>query len=140
MKEFRLGYDEISSLPILPFRQLGILCCRRLAHLTLDNRFSKALKTLEQSLGPPINEQLRRDAFNAANSAYVSISCRDAEMNVEAAVFCTLVCAAENFANANLLGNFEFVLSKGELLSFDQIKQIECDLMTQIESSSPDHQ
>lgn len=126
----KVGREDISSLPMLRFRQVGIACCRRLLHLTKDHRFAKALKKLEQSLGPPCNEQLRRDAFNAANSAYLDISARKSEMTVEAAVFCTLVCASESFASSNLLGNFEFALSKGELISIDQIRKIETEIIS----------
>jgi hypothetical protein len=130
MRKLKIGRDEISSLPMTQFRELGIACCQRLAHLTKDNRFAKALKKLEQSVGPPCNEPLRRDAFNAANSAYVDIHHQQNEMTVEAAVFCTLVCASENFASSNLLGNFEFALSKGEFLSLDQIRRIEAEIIT----------
>ncbi|MBI1345279.1 hypothetical protein GC163_03230 [bacterium] len=86
---------------------------------------AKALKTLEASLGPPMNERLLRDAFNAANSAYLEISQRDNRMTIEAAVACTLVCACEGHVNSSLLGNFESALSQAEALNLDQIRTIE---------------
>lgn len=128
----RLTPQEISSFPLPEFRQFGILCCRRLAYLTNDKRFGKALRRLEQSLGPPLDDRMRRDAFNAANSAYIDIYRQHNAMSVEASVMCTLVYACWDTATPNLLGNFEFALSKAELLSLDQIRSIEQELLEQI--------
>eukprot|EP00456_Euglypha_rotunda_P074649 TRINITY_DN6850_c0_g1_i18.p1 TRINITY_DN6850_c0_g1~~TRINITY_DN6850_c0_g1_i18.p1 ORF type:complete len:132 (+),score=7.40 TRINITY_DN6850_c0_g1_i18:507-902(+) len=119
---------RVGPFSLQQFRRFGILCCRRLAYLTKDRRLAKALTKLEQSLGPPMDERLRRDAFNAANSACSDISRRDGDMTIEAAVACTLVCACEGDANTNLLGNFEFALSKAESLTIDEIREIEYEL------------
>ena len=65
--------DAIKTLSLQHFRRFGIACCHRLRCAERDKRLAKALKKLELSLGPPINEQMRIDAFNAANSAYLDI-------------------------------------------------------------------
>jgi len=131
----KLRPEGIGSFPLQQFRQFGILCCHRVAYLTKDRRLAKALKKLEQSLGPPMDERLRRDAFNAASSAYADIRCQHDDMTIEAAVACTVVCACEGFANTGLLGNFEFALSKAESLTLDEIRKIERELIDQLESS-----
>lgn len=133
--KLKLSPESVGSFPPYEFRQLGLLCCRRLAYLTKDKRFAKALKSLEQSLGPPVDERMRRNAFNAANSAYTDIRSRHDNMTIEAAVVCTLVCACGNGANSTLLGNFEFALSKAESLKLDQIRAIEREMIAQILSS-----
>ena len=130
----KLHPEGINSFPLPIFRQFGILCCHRVAYLTNDKRLLKALKKLEQSVGPPNNERMRRDAFNAANSAYLDIRCRQSDMSIEAAVACTLVCACESFANSSLLGNFEFALSEAESLSLTEIRDIECEMLKLIEN------
>jgi hypothetical protein len=90
-----------------------------------DRRLAKALSRLEQSLGPPPNEKLRRDAFNAANSAYLALYA-DGQLIRDTA--CTLVCACEDAPNVNLIGNFESALEVGERLSRDEIRQIESEI------------
>lgn len=127
----------IYALSPQQFRQFALLCCRRLAHLTKDRRLAKALKKLEQSLGPPMDERMRRDAHNAANSAYTEIARRDNGFSTEAAIACTFVCASESFANTNLLGNFEAALSKAEFLTRDEIRKMEFELMVQVKLSKP---
>ena len=125
--------EGISSFPLQHFQKFGILCCRRVAYLTKDKRLAKALTKLERSLGPPIDERMRRDAFNAANSAYVDIASRQHDKTIEEAVARTFVCASAGFANPNLLGNLEFVLSQAESLSLTEIRDIEDELLKQIE-------
>ncbi|MFN8391264.1 MAG: hypothetical protein U0136_13310 [Bdellovibrionota bacterium] len=95
---------------------------------------AKALKTLELSLGPPPNERLRRDAFNAANSAYRDIRSKYADTSVEADIACTLVCACDDTPNVNLLGNFESALSRTESLSRSRIREIEHELLEQLKN------
>lgn len=117
--------DFITQLPVEQFRRFGIACCYRLGCDRRDKRLAKALKRLEHSLGPPPNEKLRRDAYNAANSAYVALS---AEGRVIRATACTLVCACADGPNIHLIGNFESALEVGECLSRDEIGRIEGEI------------
>lgn len=133
-----LDPQAITSLPLQQFRRFGIACCRRLGCANKDRRLAKALKKLEQSLGPPINERMRRDALNTAKSAYQDIRSKDLDMTINAAVACTLVCACEDGPNVNLLGNFEFALSRAEALSVSEIREIECSILNQIVVSKRD--
>lgn len=129
----RLRREGINSFPLPAFHRLGILCCRRVAHLTRDKRLAKALQTFERSVGPPFDERLRRDARNAANTVYVELSRKHGRTTVEASVACTLVCACESFANANLLGNFESALTEGELLTTEAVRKIVAELIEEVE-------
>src|SRR5262249_36546580 len=97
----------VETLSVEQFRRFGIACCYRLGCDRKDKRLAKALKRLKQSLGPPVSEKMRRDAFNAANSAYQDLY---ASGNVIRAVACTLVCACWDGPNSSLIGNFESAL------------------------------
>lgn len=124
-------------LSTVQFRRLGIACCYRLGCDRKDKRLAKALKKLEQSLGPPVDEKKRRDAFNAANSVYRDLSAsanRDLSTSDGAmmAVACTLVCACWVSPNVNLLGNFESALEQGERLSRSEILEIESEILRTI--------
>jgi hypothetical protein len=99
---------------------LGLGCDR------IDKRLAKALRKLEQSVGPPVNEKMRRDAFNAANSAYKDLHA--ASGDVIRAVACTLVCACWDYPNSNLLGNFRAALIGGEHLSWVEVSEIESEV------------
>ncbi|MFL6203086.1 MAG: hypothetical protein ACJ76J_28290 [Thermoanaerobaculia bacterium] len=116
----------IETLPVEQFRRFGIACCYRLGCDRKDKRLAKALKKLEQSLGPPVNEKVRRDAFNAANSAYQDLH---ASSDVIRAVACTLVCACSDDPSSNLIGNFEWALEKGEHLSRAEVREIESEIL-----------
>jgi hypothetical protein len=124
----RVGFDPgcMKSLSIEQFRRFGIACCYRLGCDRKDKRLAKALKKLELSLGPPVNERVRRDAFNAANSAYRDLY---ASSNVIRAVACTLVCACWDGPNSNLIGNFESALEEGERLNRPEIREIEGEIL-----------
>jgi hypothetical protein len=89
-------------------------------------RLAKALKRLEQSLGPPVNEKMRRDAFNAAKSVYRGLSASGDD--VIRAVACTLVSACWDYPIGTLLGNFRSALMKGENLSWDEVMEIESEI------------
>jgi len=122
--------DCITRLTVERFRRFGIACCYRLGCDRKDKRLAKALKRLEQSLGPPPNEKLRRDAYNAANSAYLALY---AEGDVIRDTACTLVCACEDGPNVNLVGNFEAALAGGEHLSRDEIRKIESEILRAVQ-------
>jgi hypothetical protein len=114
----------IETLSVTQLRRIGIACCYRVGCDRIDKRLAKALKKLEQSLGPPVNEKMRRDAFNAANSAYGDLYL-SGDVNWSAA--CTLVCACWDYQNGNLLGNFRSALMKGGSLSWDEVMEIESE-------------
>lgn len=117
---------RFTTLSVEQFRRFGIACCYRLGCDRQDKRLAKALKKLERSLGPPADERMRRDAFNAANSAYHDL---DASGNVTRAIACTLVCACWDGPNVNLIGNFESALEQGESLSRAEIREIEREML-----------
>ncbi len=117
--------DRVEKLSAEEFRRFGIACCRRLGVERADKRLAKALRTLVRSLGPPPDEKLRRDAYNAANSAYRELRRGDP---VSKAVACTLVCACWVTPIPNLIGNFEAALEQGEGLGRAEVRQIEADL------------
>jgi hypothetical protein len=117
---------SIHTLSVEQFRRFGIACCYRLGCDRKDKRLAKALKRLQQSLGPPVNEKLRRDAFNAANAAYLDLCASGSVMQV---IACTLVCACWDGPNPNLIGNFELALEEGELLSRAEAREIEGELL-----------
>jgi len=119
----------IERLPVERYRRFGIACCYRLGCDRKDKRLAKALKKLEQSLGPPPNEKLRRDAYNAAKSTYLAVY---ASGGVIVDIACTLLCAYSG-PQVNLIGNFESALEKGELLSRDDIRKIESELFLTVE-------
>jgi hypothetical protein len=116
----------IETLTPDQFRRFGIACCHRLGCHRNDKRLAKALKSLEQSLGPPADENLRRDAFNAANSAYHDLY---PSGPVIRAIACTLVCACWESPTTSLIGNFESALEEGEHLSRAQIREIESEIL-----------
>jgi hypothetical protein len=117
--------DLIQTLSVEQFRRLGIACCYRLGCDQKDKRLRKALMLLERSLGPPVNDKMRRDALNAAQSVYRELhSSNDASK----AVACTLVCACLDDPNPNLIGNFELALSASEQLTRAQIRDIENEI------------
>jgi hypothetical protein len=121
--------DCIETLSVEQFRRFGIACCYRLGCDRKDKRLAKALKRLEQSLGPPVNEKMRRDAYNAANSVYLELY---ASSNLVDAVACTLVCACSDVPNVNLIGNFESALEDGKGLSRDEVREIESKILQSI--------
>ena len=113
--------EIIETLSVEKFRRLGIACCHRLGCDRRDKRLGQALKTLERSLGPPLSEKLRRDAFNAANSACTDLR-RKSEL--DNAIACTVLCACESGPTSLLLGNFVWGLVKGERLSHTEAADI----------------
>lgn len=117
--------EFLNTLSIEQFRRFGIALCHRLRCDQYDRRLAKALRKLEESLGPPLNEKLRRDAHNTASSAYNDIRGMHSDITLEASVACTLVCASEKMISPNLLGNFESALEKAESLSLAEIRKIE---------------
>jgi hypothetical protein len=124
--------DVIKTLSIEQFRRFGIACCYRVGCDRTDKRLAKALKKLEQSLGPPVNEKMRRDALNAANSAHQDLYARGSATR---AVACTLVCACWDGPNINLIGNFETALEEAEYLSRAEIRAIESEILRTVVGS-----
>lgn len=124
-----LEYADISSLPIEQFRRFGIACCYRLGCDRNDKSLAKALKLLERSMGPPLDERLRRDAYNAAKSVYLERYRIDQQIDT---VSCTLVCACHESPNANLIGNFRAALGNNENLSWDEIALIEMSIFQKV--------
>jgi len=122
--------DWITTLSVERFRRFGIACCYRLGCDQKDKRLAKALKRLEQSVGPPPNEKLRRDAYNAAKSAYLALYTSG---KVIRDIACTLVCACSDSPNLNLVGNFESALQEGERLSRDEIRKIESEMFWEVQ-------
>jgi hypothetical protein len=120
----------ITQLPVERFRRFGIACCYRLGCDRMDKRLAKALKRLEDSLGPPPNEKLRQDAYNTANSAYLALH---DDGRVIRATACTLVCACADGPNINLIGNFESALEEGECLGRDEIRRIEGEIFQTVQ-------
>ena len=118
--------DTIKKLSVEVFRRFGIALCYRLECDRKDKRLARALKRLEQSLGPPANDKLRRDALNAASSIYRELYARGEVMRATA---CTLVCACADGPNVNLIGNFESALEAGEGLGQAEARQIEDELL-----------
>jgi hypothetical protein len=114
--------ENIETLTVEQFRRVGIVCCRRLGCDRRDKRLAKALKMLERSLGPPPCEKMRRDAFNAANSACTDLRRKSELDNV---IACTVLCACWDGPTRLLFGNFESALMEGEHLSFAEVKEIE---------------
>ena len=110
--------ESIDRLTLSQFRRLGIACCYRLRCNHKDKRLGKALRRLERSLGPPPNDQLRRDALNAAKSIYQDLAQTNSVLKAAA---CTLVCACWDGPNPNLIGNFCAALREGENLSSEEI-------------------
>jgi hypothetical protein len=117
------------ALSVEQFRRFGIACCYRLGCDRKDKRLARVLKKLEQSLGPPANEKLRRDALNAANSVYRELY---ASGDVMRAAACTLVCACSDGPSSNLIGNFEAALEAGERLSQAEVREIEGTMLRAI--------
>jgi hypothetical protein len=129
--------EIIETLSVTQFLRFSIACCYRVGCDRIDRRLAKALKKLEQSAGPPVNEKMRRDAFNAANSVYRSLSSRDDE--IRASVACTLACACKEYAiypgatsRRGVLGNFRAALIKGENPSFAEAIEIEDKILQRI--------
>ncbi|AMV34418.1 hypothetical protein VN12_20000 [Pirellula sp. SH-Sr6A] len=110
--------ESIDSLTLSQFRRLGIAFCYRLRCDQKDKRLGKALRRLERSLGPPPNDQLRRDALNAASSIYRDLAQTN---HVLRAAACTLVCACWDEHTPNLIGNFYAALREAECLSSEEI-------------------
>jgi hypothetical protein len=117
---------NIETLSAEQFRRVGIACCHRLGCDRRDKRLAKALRTLEQSLGPPPNEKKRRDAFNAANSACTDLRRKS---DLDNAVACTVLCACSHGPTQLLFGNFESALMTGEHLSITEIREIESQIL-----------
>ncbi len=122
--------NKIASFPLPLFQRYGARCCRRIQRHVTDKRFDKILRKLERCSGRSPEEQLRRDAFNAANAAYSELYAADQEFTVQVAAMCTLVCACHEMASTNLLGNFRSVLERAEGLQFEVIQQIETELLS----------
>lgn len=80
-------------------------------------------------MGPPLDERLRRDAYNAAKSVYLERYRIDQQID---AVSCTLVCACHESPNANLIGNFRAALGNNENLSWDEIALIEMSIFQKV--------
>ena len=129
LDSMELNPDEIASFPLPLFQRYAARCCRRIEQHIADARFAKILKKLERCTGLSPEEQLRRDAFNAANAAYCELYESDRQFSVAVAAMCTLVCACEAVANPNLLGNFRSVLERTEKLSVAKIRQIQVELL-----------
>jgi hypothetical protein len=124
-----LEYDDIEQLSMEQFRRFGIACCRRLGCDRDDRRTARALRLLERSLGPPLDDKLRRDAYNAAHSLYLERYRSTGKIDT---VSCTLVCACHETPNANLLGNFRVALEDVEGLGREEIARIERQLFREI--------
>jgi hypothetical protein len=116
----------IQTLSVEQFRRFGIACCYRLGCDQKDKRLRKALKLLERSLGPPVDEEMRRDALNAARSVHREFYSSN---NTSEAIACTLVCACLDDPNPNLIGNFELALGASEQLTRAQIREIENEIL-----------
>lgn len=125
----KLEYADIDALPIEQFRRFGIACCHRLGCDRNDKRLAKALKLLERSLGPPLDERLRRDAHNAAKSVYLERYRGDQQIDT---VSCTLVCACHKIPTFSLIGNFRCALRDKENLSWNEISLIEMSLFDMV--------
>ena len=121
--------DKIPSFPLPLFQRYAARCCRRIEQHNHDARFGKILRKLESCTGISPTEQLRRDAFNAANAAYHELYGADREFTVAVSTMCTLVCACDEIPNSNLLGNFRSVLERTEGLTMPEINQIEIELL-----------
>ncbi|ELP32059.1 hypothetical protein RBSWK_04022 [Rhodopirellula baltica SWK14] len=121
--------EKIPSFPLPLFQRYAARCCRRIERHSDDARFGKILRKLERCTGVSPTEQLRRDAFNAANAAYHELYEADREFTVAVAAMCTLVCACDEIANSTLLGNFRSVLERSERLLVPEIKLIETELL-----------
>ncbi len=124
----------IQTLSVEQFRRFGIACCYRLGCDQKDKRLRKALKLLERSLGPPVEEDMRRDALNAARSVYLEFYSSNSP-NKDIA--CTLVCACLDDPNPNLIGNFELALGASEQLTRAQIREIEDEILRTLNVESP---
>jgi hypothetical protein len=130
--------DEIIEAPsVTQFLRFGIACCYRVGCDRIDKRLAKALRKLEQSVGPPVNEKMRLDAFNAANSVFRNLNSRDDE--IKWLVACTLVLACREYlvsssgtSRPSVLGNFRSALIKGENLSSAEAIAIENEILQQI--------
>jgi len=120
---------SVESLTREQFRRLGIAFCYRLGCDRNDKRLAKALKRLEKSLGPPPNEKFRREAFNAANSAYLDLCRKNGKTSY---VACTLVCACWDGPTPNLLGNFITALVENESLSHGQAREIGSQILSSV--------
>jgi hypothetical protein len=132
--------EIIEGLSVTQFLRFGIACCYRVGCDRIDKRLAKALGKLEQSVGPPVNEKMRRDAYNAANSVYRNLYSSD---DVIKAVACTLVCACREYltgvwggvghtSRPSVLGNFRSALMKGENLSSAEAIEIENEILQRI--------
>lgn len=121
--------EKIASFPLPLFQRYATRCCRRIEQHSADARFDKILRKLERCTGLSPEEQLRRDAFNAANAAYHEQYESDREFTVAVASMCTMVCACDEVANRNLLGNFQSVLERTEKLSVAEVRQIQVELL-----------
>ena len=121
--------DKIASFPLPLFQRFGARCCRRVQRHIRDTRFEKILRKLELCSGLSPREQLRRDAYNAANAAYHELYQAEQDFTVQVAAMCTLVCACDEMASTSLLGNFQSVLERAEGLQTSAIRQIEIELL-----------
>jgi hypothetical protein len=127
--DMQVDRENIETLSVEQYRRVGIACCRRLGCHRRDKRLAKAIKMLERSLGPPLNEKLRRDAYNAANSA-----CRELRRRSELdnAIACTVLCACVKGPTKLLLGNFEKALMTGELLTAPAARDVERGILQMV--------
>ena len=126
--------ENIRTLSAKQFRRVGIALCYRLGCDRRDKRLAKAMKKPERSLGPPANEKLRRDAFNAANSACTDLR-RKSEL--DNAIACTVLCDCWDRPTSLLFGNFEAALRRGELLGLAEIREIEGRILQAVLDGQP---
>ena len=128
------------TLGRLEFRRFGISCCRRIIGCFKHAGLRKALRRLEESARAD-DDQLRRDALNAAHSIYLELgrarikSSTGTPADREVSAACTLVCAAELEPNGNLLGNFRRTLEQAEGVTFDEARGIEVALLRSVLST-----
>jgi hypothetical protein len=104
-------------------------CCRAVWAILPDRRCRVALRKLEESADDVRNDRLRRDAYNAANAAYLDLA-RAGHPKRSAA--CAVVCAAYPGVTPNLFGNIEFALTESGGSSLRSVRLIELAVLRDI--------
>ncbi len=111
-------------------RLFACALCRSVWDILLDKRSRTAIRKLEDYADDLGNEQLRLDAYNIANAAFLDAPYSYNNPNWSAA--CAVVCAASPDTPPNLYGNFESAVNASRGLDGSAIRRLETDTLREL--------